>query len=86
MLDLLIFILSTIGLTLIVTQSYLFKPIRTLANKIHASLGKLLNCTMCFGFYAGMFIKILLLIYYQETISLIIILLNINKFNKFWII
>lgn len=75
MLELLIFILSTIGLTLIVTQSYLFKPIRNIASKMHPSLGKLLNCTMCFGFYTGMFIKTLLLYNNQEIISLSIILI-----------
>lgn len=75
MLDLLIFILSTIGLTLIVTQSYIFKPIRTIACKIHESLGKLLSCTMCFGFWSGMFIKTLLLLHNQETLALSIILI-----------
>lgn len=75
MLELLIFILSTIGLTLIVTQSYLFKPIRNIASKMHPSLGKLLSCTMCFGFYSGIFIKTLLLSYNKETISLSIILI-----------
>lgn len=77
MLDFIIFILSTIGLTFIVTQSYIFKPLREKITKINKYLGKLLHCTMCFGFWSGLIIKTLLLIYNQQFIisSLIIILI-----------
>lgn len=77
MLEFIIFILSTIGLTLIVTQSYIFKPLREKINKINTHLGKLLHCTQCFGFWSAILIKILLLIYNHQLVisSLIIIII-----------
>jgi len=76
----LIFILSTIGLTFIVTQSYIFRPLRDLAEKISPSLGKLLHCTQCFGFWSGLLIKTLLLIYYHQIIWLSWIIILIYGF------
>jgi len=77
MFNLLLFILSTIGLTLIITQSYLFRPFREKMNNINTKLGKLFNCCQCMGFWCGMIIETLLLVYNQELsyLSLIIILL-----------
>jgi hypothetical protein len=57
----LIFLLATIGATLIVTQSYIFKPIRDYACKISPKLGKLLHCSMCFGFWTSFIIQFIIL-------------------------
>jgi hypothetical protein len=59
MLTFLEFILSTIGLTIIVTQSKLFEPIRKGSGKIHKKLEYLLNCPMCFGLWSGIMVYIL---------------------------
>jgi len=59
MLTFLEFILSTIGLTIIVTQSKLFEPIRKGAGKIHSKLEYLLNCPMCFGVWSGILVHII---------------------------
>ena len=56
-----IFLLAAIGATLITTQSYLFKPIREKACKISPTLGKLLKCTQCSGFYWGIMIQLITL-------------------------
>lgn len=77
MLDFTIFLLATIGLTMIITQSYIFKPIRKIIQQISPVLGKLLHCPMCFGFWSGILVKTMLLIFYHQLIllSLIIIVL-----------
>ena len=75
-----IFLLATIGLTLIITQSYIFKTIREKAQKINSSLGKLFRCPMCMGFWCGCLIKTLLLIYYHQFISLSFIIILIYGF------
>jgi hypothetical protein len=75
MIDFIIFILATIGATMITTQSYLFMKFRDKMLKLNANLGKLFKCSQCSGFYWGLIIKILLLIYYHQVLSLIIILL-----------
>jgi len=59
MLTFLEFLLSTIGLTIIVTQSKLFEPLRKGAGKIHSKLEYLLNCPMCFGLWSGIIVYIL---------------------------
>jgi hypothetical protein len=59
MLTFIIFILATIGLTFIITQSSLFKPIRGIAGKIHPKFGKFLHCPMCIGFWAGLIVYLL---------------------------
>jgi len=59
MLAFLEFILATLGLTFIVTQSKLFKPIRELFGKINPTLGYLIGCPMCFGLWSGAIVWIL---------------------------
>jgi hypothetical protein len=55
-----------IGLTIIVTQSKLFKPLRELFCKINPNfLGILFACTMCFGMWSGMLTS---LIFYSPTL------------------
>ena len=58
MLEYLIFILGVVGCTFIVTQSYIFAGIREYVAKKSEKLGKLINCPMCFGFWAGLFFYI----------------------------
>ena len=69
------FILATIGLTFIITQFYIFEGIRKYITKRNKFFGKLIHCPACMGFWSGCLIKTLLLIYYQQILSLIIILI-----------
>jgi len=80
MLEFIIFLLATIGLTFIVTQFYIFKNIRDFIFKHSKFLGKLIHCPACFGAWAGMFIKTLLLIYSHELIILSLIIILIYGF------
>ena len=55
-LGLIYFIFICYGITSIVVQSKLFKPLReTIKNKSYF-FGSLLNCMMCFGFWVGLFV------------------------------
>lgn len=63
MLDLIIFILSTIGITLIITQSYIFKGTRNYILKKSATLGKLISCSQCVGFYIGLIVQLIIIIH-----------------------
>lgn len=45
-------IVASIGVTFIITQSYLFKYIREYFIKHNRYLGKLFSCTMCMGFWS----------------------------------
>ena len=64
-----IFLLSTIGLTLIITKSYIFKPVRNKLQSLNKNLGKLINCSQCVGFYAGILIQFIIL--YHERLEFI---------------
>ncbi len=44
---------AIIGLTIIVTQSSIFKPVRMFLSKRSKYLGDLVSCSLCFGFFAG---------------------------------
>ena len=63
MLEFIIFMLSTIGATMIITQSYIFKPLRNKLNDINKSLGKLFRCPQCIGFYISIIIQFIILIH-----------------------
>jgi hypothetical protein len=80
MLEFLIFILATIGLTFIITQFYIFEYIRNFIAKHSKFFGKLFNCPACMGMWCGMFIKFLLLIYNHELIILSLIIIPIYGF------
>lgn len=57
MLEFLIFILSSIGLTFIINFHYIFKWLRNFFDKINPSfLGKGIKCPACLGFWSGMFV------------------------------
>lgn len=68
MIDFIIFLLASIGLTFIVTQFYIFKNIREYIKRKSIFFGKLIHCPACFGFYSGFFIKILMLINIHQLI------------------
>jgi hypothetical protein len=59
----LIFLFSTIGLTLIITTSFIFKNIRNKAKEINPILGKLFSCSQCAGFYVALLIQFIILIH-----------------------
>ena len=59
MLDFIIFLLSTFGLTMIITNSFLFKNIRNYMSK-YKYLGKLFSCTQCMGFWSGLIVFFLM--------------------------
>jgi len=48
-------LLGLIGITVIVTQSKIFEPIRKLVDSIHSFLGGMISCAMCAGFWVGLF-------------------------------
>jgi len=61
-LSLIIYLLINIGITIIITQSKLFKPIRNYFCKISPNfLGVLIGCTLCLGFWSGVFTSLFFL-------------------------
>jgi hypothetical protein len=53
MAPLITWVLVVYGATLIVTGSIIMRPLRALAARWSPWLGKLFECPMCFGFWAG---------------------------------
>jgi len=72
MLNLLLFYLGCYGLTTLIVQSVIFRPIRNFFKK--GFIHKLLNCMMCTGFWVGLFS--VLLLGYSPTNNLLIQLEN----------
>lgn len=70
MLIFLIFILSTIGSTFIITHSYLFRHIRKKTEKLNPTLGKLFKCPQCAGFYMGIICQLIIL--FKERMELVV--------------
>jgi hypothetical protein len=67
--NLILFILATIGATFITTQSYLFTNVRELAYNANPNLGRLLKCTQCSGFYWGIIIQFMILFNERGSIT-----------------
>ncbi len=65
----LLFFLACLGLTFIINFSYIFKPIRGGAEKLSPSLGKLLKCPQCMGFWVGLFFRALQMQYADVTLN-----------------
>lgn len=63
------FILATIGLTMIVTQSYVFKGIREYTKQRVPWFGKMISCPQCFGFWAALFVQSIILIYGRGALT-----------------
>lgn len=40
--------------TMIVCESFLFEPVRALAERVHHKIGYLFNCTLCMGTWVGL--------------------------------
>jgi len=59
MMNFILFVLATIGLSFIITQYYIFKWLRDYAQSKSKLLGKLLNCNSCVGFWSGLLIQFL---------------------------
>jgi len=63
MVNFIIFILSTLGLTFIINHSYIIKPIKEkIKNK---TITKLLNCSQCLGFWVALIIQFIILLHTQ---------------------
>ncbi len=45
--------ISAVGLTLIITSSKLFKPLREFVSKRSEYFGEMLGCSMCMGVWVG---------------------------------
>lgn len=56
--DVLYFIIGCYGVSTIIVQSKIFKPIRETLTKKLNYLGKLINCMMCTGFWVGLLFSI----------------------------
>lgn len=58
--DLLIFILATLGMTNIIVFGSIFEKPRNWVDKVfpYSMLNKLLNCTTCIGFWSGIFLSL----------------------------
>ncbi len=54
--DLIIFILASIGLTNIIVNSNIFKPVREWMELQSEALGELFGCVTCVGFWVGLFL------------------------------
>jgi len=67
MMSFLIFLLASIGLTLIINLSFIFKPLREKMCKINSFIGKLLKCSQCTGFWASLFVQFLVLIHERAS-------------------
>lgn len=70
MIEFIEFCLSTIGLTFIITQFYIFKFFREWICKKCAFIGKIFTCTACNGFWSGLLIKTILILYYHSFIMI----------------
>lgn len=53
--DIIITLLASIGLTFIITQSFLFKGIRKSVCEANKTLGKLVSCSQCASFWLTLF-------------------------------
>ena len=62
LLNFIIFLLSTIGATLIITQSYIFKGVRDKISSINNNLSKLIKCPQCTGFYVSIIVQFIILL------------------------
>jgi len=75
MLELIIFILATLGITFIIVIHYIFKWLRDYLLKINPSfLGKGIKCPACMGFWCGMFVRIIQILHYHYTFDLSLLL------------
>ena len=62
--DFLYWVLASFGITTIISVSKIFKPVREFIGAKSKFLGELLACSMCTGFWVGVFLS---LAYYSPT-------------------
>lgn len=62
--DFIYWILVSFGITTIISTSKIFKPVRKFIGDRSRFLGELLSCSMCTGFWVGVFLS---LTYYSPT-------------------
>ena len=56
MIELLLFVFGSVGLTLIIVESEIIEPVRNVIDKIFwAKIAKMIHCYMCTGFWVGLF-------------------------------
>lgn len=53
MFEFIVNILASVGLTLIITESFLFEPVRSKISKSSEKIGYLFGCPMCMGVWMG---------------------------------
>jgi len=71
-------LLASVGATLIITTSYLFRPLQNAFTKEkHPYLYKLFRCPMCMGVYVGMFLQFIIMLFVRERFAWDYILFNI---------
>ena len=51
----LVLILACYGMTTIIVSSTIMEPVRNFISAVVPPLGKLVNCTLCMGFWVGIF-------------------------------
>lgn len=57
--ELVVWLLATYGMTIILSMSKIFRPIRIQVAHLNPTLGELVSCSMCCGFWIGAGISIL---------------------------
>ena len=56
--------IACVGFTIIVTQSSLFESLRNYISSKSSFLGELINCPLCFGFWAGVIMSMYAFFFY----------------------
>ncbi len=75
MLELIIFILATIGLTFIVSLHYIFKWLRDYLCKVNPTfLGKGIKCTACVGFWSSLIVRSIQIIHNKSSFDIDLLL------------
>lgn len=54
MVQVLVGALASLIVTVIVTESYIFRPVRSLAHRMHVHIGVLFSCFLCMGTWVGL--------------------------------
>jgi len=67
--DFIIFLLATIGFTLIINVSFLFKAIRDWTKNKNKYLSKLVTCSQCAGFWASLIVQFIILIHQRMAFA-----------------
>jgi hypothetical protein len=55
-----IWMMTSYGISMVITQSKIFQPIRNLVSNASKFLGDMINCIMCFGFWVGLLLSLVM--------------------------